>query len=88
MADDCQIVSVAIRERLALLDQKALGADTPSSDGPRPRWLTWVSALIPVLTGAAAAVAFFIDRGAGVGVLVGLVLALPIALVARESGRR
>jgi hypothetical protein len=42
----------------------------------------------PVLAGGTAAVAFVIDRGAGLGVLIGMRVAVPIGLLARESARR
>ena len=63
-----------------------LGASEDPDGSRTPRRLAWAAAAIPVLAAGAAAVAFSIDRGAGVGVLVGLMLALPMGLVVRSTG--
>lgn len=76
-----------IRERLVALDRKTIGAAYDAEIAPAARWVKVVAALSPVLAGGTAFVAFSIDRGAGVGVLIGVLATLPIALVARESAR-
>ena len=79
---------MALKERLVALDRKTLGPSYDTVEGPSERWVPVLGFLAPVVAGGSAAVATFIDRGAGIGVMVGLFAAVPLCLLARESGRR
>lgn len=79
---------MAIRDRLVALDRKLLGgANDPAVPHVTARWATWLAALMPVLIGGVTFTASLIDLGAAVGILIGSLLTLPLALVARASGR-
>lgn len=79
---------VTIKDRLVALDSRMLGGAKEAERQPAPRWVTVVAALAPVLAGGTAAVAYFVDHAAGVGVIIGLLFAVPIAAVVRASARR
>lgn len=79
---------MTLKGRLIALDRKTLGPAYDANDEESPRWVPVVGGMAPLLTGGSASIAYFIDRGAGVGVMVGILAAVPLCLLARESGRR
>lgn len=79
---------MVLKERLIALDRKTLGPTCDVDAGRSKSWVRVVGFSAPVVAGGSAAIAAFIDRGAGVGVIVGLLAAVPLCLLAREAGRR
>ena len=79
---------MGMRQRLVALDRAAIGRAYDAPTSTVPRRVTWLAAGYPVLTGGVTAAAFAQSKPAGVGVLVGPVLALPLAYLAKlTSGR-
>ncbi len=73
-----------IKERLVDLDRKALGKGYDARDSRSvPGWVRAVLFLAPVLCGVAVMVAYLINHAAGVGVLIGQVSLIPVAIAAR-----
>lgn len=76
---------MTLRDRLAALDRKVVG-NAPTKS--RPWWFVAVLVLFPAATGAATTVAYNSSPTAAVGVFVGLLLTVPLAVAVRAASRR
>ena len=80
-------VAVALKQQLIALDRRVIGRSYDAHDATS-YWMTGAAAAYPIVTGAAAAAAFAQSQAAGVGVLLGLLLAMPLAALARLTSRK
>lgn len=82
------ICAVGLKQKLVSLDRAVIGRSYGVRDTETPHWVKGLAGAYPIVTGSVAAAAFSQSRGAGVGVLIGLVLAIPLAFLARLTAKR